>query len=82
MLTTVHRSFTHGILQSPSYSGKVGTISFILQKEKLMLRQTKSLPQGHAADEVMDLGFKPRPRRRGWRRAGTLLSYSAILPKV
>lgn len=38
-----------------------------------MLRQTKSLPQGHASNEVMELGLKPWPRGRGWRRMGTLL---------
>lgn len=45
-----------------------------------MLRQTESLSQGHAANEVMQLGFKPRSRGREWKRMGTRLSYSAILP--
>ena len=38
-----------------------------------MLRQTKSLPQGHASNEVIELGLKFWPRGRGWRSMGTLL---------
>lgn len=42
----------------------------ILQKERLMLRQTESLSQGHEANEVMELGFKPQVQREGMEENG------------
>lgn len=46
----------------------------------LMIRQTKSISQSHAAHEVTELGFKPWPR--GGNGEWGLTPYSAILPEL
>lgn len=59
---------------------KVLLYIFNLQMEKLMIKQSKSISQGHAANEVMELEFKPRPRGGHGGEWGHN-SYSATLPE-